>query len=84
MTTKLNLTIDENLVAKAKVYAAKKRTSVSRLVENLLTRELKQFEGRSSLTSNFAGILSGKLSDENINRLKKDEISEKYGYKNIP
>ena len=40
MTVKLNLTIDETLVSKIKVYAAQKQTSVSKLVENLLKEEI--------------------------------------------
>jgi len=34
MKAKLNLTIDEQLLAQAKAYAAKKHSSVSELVEN--------------------------------------------------
>ncbi|MGR3812184.1 DUF6364 family protein [Jiulongibacter sp. NS-SX5] len=74
MTTKLNLTIDEDLVAKAKVYAAKKKTSVSRLVENLLLKELKKSTKKVSLTKKYSGILNGQLSDNSIGAIKDERV----------
>lgn len=38
MSTKLTLNINENVIAKAKIVARKKRTSVSRMVEEFLTK----------------------------------------------
>jgi len=43
MSVKLNLTIDDTLVSRAKVYAAKKQTSVSKLIEALLLKEIEKF-----------------------------------------
>jgi len=38
MSTKLTLTINETVIARAKIIARKKRTSVSRMVEEFLTK----------------------------------------------
>ena len=68
MTVKLNLTIDETLVSKIKVYAAQKQTSVSKLVENLLKEEIETGTKDSDISKKFAGILSGKILDEDENK----------------
>jgi hypothetical protein len=78
MTVKLNLTIDETLVSKIKVYAAKKQTSVSKLVENLLREEIETGSIESNISKKFAGILSGKILDEE--KMKEDYLKSKYGY----
>ncbi len=78
MTVKLNLTIDEALVSKIKVYAAQKQTSVSKLVENLLKEEIETETKDSNISKKFAGILSGKISDEEI--IKEGHLKSKYGY----
>ena len=78
MTVKLNLTIDETLVSKIKVYAAQKQTSVSKLVENLLKEEIETGTKDSDISKKFAGILSGKILDEE--KIKEDHLMSKYGY----
>jgi hypothetical protein len=78
MTVKLNLTIDEILVSKIKVYAAQKQTSVSKLVENLLKEEIEAGTKDSKISKKFAGILSGKILDEE--KIKEEHLMSKYGY----
>lgn len=78
MTVKLNLTIDETLVTKAKVYAAKNQTSVSKLIEGLLLKEIETSNSEPKLSKKFAGILSGKLLDDES--IKREKILKKYGY----
>ncbi len=78
MTVKLNLTIDETLVSRAKVYAAKKHTSVSKLIEGLLLKEIETLANEPKISKKYAGILSGKLLDEE--KIKEDKIMNKYGY----
>lgn len=78
MTVKLNLTIDEILVSKIKVYAAQKQTSVSKLVENLLKEEIEAGTKDSNISKKFAGILSGKILDEE--KVKEEHLMSKYGY----
>jgi metal-responsive CopG/Arc/MetJ family transcriptional regulator len=77
MTVKLNLTIDETLVSKIKVYAAQKQTSVSKLVESLLREEIETVSNESNISKKFAGILSGKILDEE--KIKEDHLMSKYG-----
>ena len=83
MKVKLNLTIDEKIVAKSKLYAAKQKTSVSKLVEELLEKAISN-EGngkpKKSVVEKYAGTLSGKLSDENVKRIKDEYLMKKYSY----
>ena len=79
MTVKLNLSIEENLVSKVKAYAAKRETSVSKIVESLITKELLSNQKNVKFTQNYAGILSGKLNKNSISKLKLDKL-KKYGY----
>lgn len=78
MTVKLNLTIDEALVSKIKVYAAQKQTSVSKLVESLLREEIETGSTESKISKKFAGILSGKILDEE--KIKEYHLMSKNGY----
>ena len=83
MTVKLNLTIDSEVIAKSKRFAASRKTTVSKMVQELLRKELllaERKEKRKSFISKYAGSLSGKLSDKAVNKLKDDHISRKYGY----
>lgn len=78
MRVKLNLTIEELLAKKAKLYAEKKNISVSKLVENLLKSELESNEKPGNLTQ-FAGLLDGQLPEKAVTALK-EKRSPKYGY----
>ena len=83
MTVKLNLTIDEKIVAKSKRYAAKRKTTVSKIVQDLLKRQLDQEDKmgkKSSFVEKWAGVFSGQLSDTRIRKLKDEYLSTKYGY----
>jgi metal-responsive CopG/Arc/MetJ family transcriptional regulator len=79
MTVKLNLTIEEQLVKKVKAYAQKRKVSVSKLVEQLLTNEIKPFDDKNSLLERYAGVLDGKLSDEMVEETLATK-NQKYGY----
>lgn len=83
MTVKLNLTIDENIVVKSKRYAAKKKTTVSKLVQELLKKQL-ELEGKKpkqkSFVQKWAGTFSGQLSDSRIKEIKDQHLNKKYGY----
>lgn len=83
MTVKLNLTIDEDLVAKSKRFAAKRKTTVSKLVQELLNNHITATEkkpGKKSFVEKYAGTLSGKLSDAQVKKIKDEYLSKKYGY----
>lgn len=80
MTVKLNLTLDKDVVAKSKHLAAKSRTSVSKLVQDLLRKHLHQMEKkntRKSFTEEYAGVLKEPIGD--IRKVKEEYINKKYG-----
>ena len=81
MTVKLNLTIDGKLVAKTKRYAAKKKTSVSKLVQDLLEKTVEEAGSKHSVSflQKHGGILNGKLGNEHVKQMLDDSISRKYG-----
>lgn len=83
MTVKLNLTIDEKIVAKSKRYAAKKKTTVSKMVQELLKKQIEQEEKKpvkKSFVEKYAGTFSGQLSDARVKEMKDGYLSKKYGY----
>lgn len=80
MTTKLNLTVKESTAKKIKAYAAKHKTSVSKLAdeyfEKLTTKEKKK-KGKS-FVEKYAGTLLNHIPD--IDAAKDEYLKEKYGY----
>jgi hypothetical protein len=81
MTVKLNLTIDEEVVKRAKRFAKKENTSISRMVQDFLDKNTQPQKTKGkSFVEKYAGILKGQLSDKEIERLKAERIKEKYGY----
>lgn len=79
MTIKLNLTIDEKIVAKSKSYAAKNNTSVSKLVEELLEKTVTNAENKTnkkSFVERTAGTL--KLSIPDIDSAREEYLKKKY------
>jgi hypothetical protein len=83
MTVKLNLTIDEKIVAKSKRYAARKKTTVSKMVQELLRKQIENEHrkpGMEDFVEKYTGILSGKLSDSRVKKIKDEYLIKKYGY----
>lgn len=79
MTTKLNLTIKESTAKKAKAYAAKHKTSVSKLVDELLTKHIsKKKKPGKSFVEKWAGILTTN-SPIDVDKERDAYIKEKYG-----
>lgn len=81
MTVKLNLTIDEKIVAKSKRYAAKRKTTVSKMVQDLLRKQLETEEKKIKKTSfveKWAGTLKIHIPD--INAARDEYFKKKYGY----
>ena len=81
MTVKLNLTIDETIVAKSKRFAAKQNTSVSKLVEELLAKAMiagEENKPKKSFVEKYAGTL--KISIPDIDAAKDEYLKKKYGY----
>lgn len=79
MTTKLNLTVKETTARKAKAYAAKNKTSVSKLVDEYLDKlTVKPKIQGKSFVEKYAGILSGK-TPKDIDKARDEYLKEKYG-----
>jgi hypothetical protein len=81
MTIKLNLTIDEDIVAKSKRYAAKKHTSVSKIVQDLLNKQIASEEAKpkkKSFVEKYGGSLKIHIPD--IDKAKDEYLKKKYGY----
>ena len=79
MNTKLTLNIDEFVITKAKSYAKKNSTSLSKLIENYLT-SLNQQKTEKLRVSPLVESLTGVLSDDKKSSAKEyvDFLNEKY------
>lgn len=78
MTTKLNLTIEKQVVDDIKKYAKKHSRSVSEIVENQLKTILnKHSNNRPDFSKKYAGIVKGKKY-HNVNKMRDDYLKEKY------
>jgi len=73
MLTKLTLTIDEEIIVRAKKYAQKKHRSVSKIVEEYL-KNVSSLDERE-LTSS---VPSGKLTTELVGMFKDDFPQSEY------
>lgn len=73
MNTKLTLSLDEHIIAKAKIYAKVKKTSVSQLVEHYLSQVVSQQEPElTGVVAELAGIIPDSEFD------KADCLEKKY------
>jgi hypothetical protein len=79
VTVKLNLTIDEQLVAKSKRFAHERNTTVSKLVQELLSNHLTS-SNKKLQKSDFIKRTAGIVKAKNID-IKKEKLQlfEKYG-----
>lgn len=78
MTTKLNLTIEKQIVNDIKKYAKKSRRSVSKIVEDQLKSILNTQSGKiSGFSETYAGIIKGKKYN-NLTKLRDEYLNEKY------
>ncbi len=78
MTTKLNLTIEEETAKKIKAYASKKKTSVSKIAEEYFARITdRPSRKKKSFAEKYAGILKHSIPD--INKARDEYLNEKYG-----
>ena len=84
MIAKLTLTIDKQVVDKAKLYAKKKNRSVSRLVEDYLKTISSTDAAMSSLasvsadiTDTITGMFKKEYKGENYKELLEDALIEK-------
>jgi hypothetical protein len=85
MTTKLTLTIDENVIVQAKKYAQKKNRSVSKIVEEYL-KNVSEIEIMSNVEVNYdakqtrslVGMFKKEFSGQSYDELLVASLSERY------
>ncbi len=86
MKTKLTLNVDDKIVARAKKATAKRKVSLSSVVEDYLERYSRNsLPGKSKTTG--PSLLERirkythhvEITDEEIERLKDEHMKEKYG-----
>lgn len=80
MKARVNLTIEQDILSKAKKYASEIGVSVSELVENYLKNVSKKTDTESLI--NFIDRLEVPKIDENIDFKKQyyEDKAEKYGF----
>ena len=79
MTTKLNLTIEEELVDEIKKFAKKNNRSVSKIVSDQIKIILsKPHLKKAPFSQRAAGIVKGKKFDD-IEKLRGEYLKEGYG-----
>lgn len=78
MNTKLTLKLDQEIIKKAKDYAKNKNTSLSKLIENILSRMTSSGDFSSQITP-LVDSLSGIIDADKINEDDyKSFLEEKY------
>ncbi len=80
MTENLNLSIDKEIIRRTKRYSEIKNISVNQIVEKLLdelTAPHKEIE--KTFLEKYGNILTGKVSDEQVEKIKEERMREKYG-----
>lgn len=80
MTVKLNLTVKEGNAEKIKLYAQKRKTSVSKIIdayiESIVQAEAKAPK-KKSFVEKYGGIIKGDLKD--LDKVRDEYLKEKYG-----
>ncbi len=80
MSTKLTLSIKENIIIEAKKYAKSKKVSLSKLVENYLnslTIELEEQIEITPLVESLSGVISLEKNSDDKNEYR-NYLNEKY------
>ncbi len=80
-TVKVNLTIDEKVVLRAKKHARKRKLSLSKMVTELLNNATKETSLNSKM-SNFINKYGGAYASKepiDINKIRDEYLKEKYG-----
>lgn len=81
MTVKLNLTVSEENVKVAKRYAASRKISVSKIVNDffasLETQDKRVKTKKKSWVEKYGGVIKGELKD--IDKVRDEYLREKYG-----
>lgn len=79
MNTKLTLSLNKNIIEKAKTYAKENQISLSKLVENYLNSLVKTSQKETTRISPLVESLTGVISSDTDERKSyRDYLSEKY------
>ena len=81
MQTKLTLTIEQNIIIKAKDYAKSKGRSLSELIENYLKVVLEENRNTVEISPSIKKLKGSVKLPDNFDYKKEltDSLSEKYG-----
>ena len=80
MTSKLNLSIDEEIVKRTKRYSRLNKISISQLVQSYLEElTLTQKKAEANILDKYNGLLNGKLGNKTVIEIKEKRKSLKYG-----
>jgi hypothetical protein len=83
MKTKLTLDIDDQIVARAKKESAKRKLSLSELVESYLNRLVKSFEYENkgeTITDRIRKFTHPvDISDAELEKMRNEYLQSKYG-----
>jgi hypothetical protein len=81
MSTKLTITIDENVIEKAKKYAKSKKNSLSKIIENYLKTLVNEDKKETTELSPIVKSLKGSFKADKDFDYKKEltkRLSDKY------
>lgn len=79
MTTKLNLTIEQETARQIKQYAEKRNTSVSKIADDYFKELVKNKTKAKSFVEKYGGIINSN-SKMDFEKEKDEYLKEKYGY----
>ncbi len=80
MTTKLTLSLDAEIVAKAKRIAARKGTSISKMVDNYFSKFPEEKKSEKDLNAIIGCLKTDKeVTKQDIKDARFDYLKKKYG-----
>lgn len=79
MTTKLTLSLDERIISKAKRVAARKNTSISKLVSNYFEKLPDDKDKKQVNLDEIRGVLKKGLTKKEIDDIKWEHLKKKHG-----
>lgn len=78
MKTKLTLTLDKELISKARVYAENSNSSISKLVSDYFIAIFNQPKLKSDIKTPVLNEISGILSKKNYDKKKIEKMYRKH------
>jgi ethanolamine utilization protein EutQ (cupin superfamily) len=81
MTTKLTLSIDEEIVKKAKRVSQIRGKSVSKIIEEFISSLPEKDEAEETAVDKIKKIMKGKITNPNVDwkQAKEEHLTNKYG-----